>query len=291
MDTMTRNDELIGRFEEQPFSISRTASIDTVSMGKAKHHIPVLLEVDVTAARAAIQKRAQSTGERISFTGWTVKCLAQAASENKRVHAMRRGRRRLVIFDDVDVSVVIYREVTGSAPPEYLPMPYIIRRANEKTLKQIHSEIRNAQEQPLAPGEQVIGTEPSKSFKPWMVRFFFSLPFFIRRRLIWNRLVKDPFYAKRMTGTVVVSSIGMYGKVGTGGIWAIPSTMVPLPVVLGSISRKPGFFGEHIEARELLSLTILFDHDVIDGAPVATFLQRLRDLMEDASFIEQWPPD
>ena len=35
-----------------------------------------------------------------------------------------------------------------------------------------------------------------------------------------------------------------------------------------------------IEPRERLSLTLVFDHDVIDGAPAARFARRLVELIE-----------
>jgi pyruvate/2-oxoglutarate dehydrogenase complex dihydrolipoamide acyltransferase (E2) component len=35
-----------------------------------------------------------------------------------------------------------------------------------------------------------------------------------------------------------------------------------------------------IEPREILSLTVIFDHDVIDGAPAARFTRRLVELIE-----------
>lgn len=88
-----------------------------------RHHIPTLAEVDVTAARAAIAKRKAETGEGLSFTGWVISCLAKAASEHKRVHALRLGRHRVILFDDVDVAIVVQRRLEGTGPPEYLPMP------------------------------------------------------------------------------------------------------------------------------------------------------------------------
>lgn len=44
------------------------------------------------------------------------------------------------------------------------------------------------------------------------------------------------------------------------------------------LMRKPGVVGDRIEIREYLSTTVLFDHDVIDGAPAARFVQRLKGL-------------
>ncbi len=41
--------------------------------------------------------------------------------------------------------------------------------------------------------------------------------------------------------------------------------------------------GEVMEPREVLSMTVLFDRDVVDGLPVALFLRRRTDLMESAA--------
>ena len=51
-------------------------------------------------------------------------------------------------------------------------------------------------------------------------------------------------------------------------------------MALGAIARKPAVVGDRVEAREFLGMTIVFDQDVVDGAPVAMSLQRLRELME-----------
>ena len=100
--------------------------------------------------------------------------------------------------------------------------------------------------------------------------------------MYWNRLFRDPFRVKRTMGTVSVTSVGMFGKVSGGSSWGIPEEFHPLTVALGAVALKPAMVGDRVEAREFLGMTIVFDHDVVDGAPVAMFLQRLRDLMESA---------
>jgi pyruvate/2-oxoglutarate dehydrogenase complex dihydrolipoamide acyltransferase (E2) component len=51
---------------------------------------------------------------------------------------------------------------------------------------------------------------------------------------------------------------------------------------VGSITKKPGVKGSAIEVREYLKLTVLIDHDVMDGMPAARFLLRLGRLLEGA---------
>jgi len=69
----------------------------------------------------------------------------------------------------------------------------------------------------------------------------------------------------------------MFGK-GTG--WGIPLASHSLVITVGGIGEKPGVVDGHIAIRDYLSLTISFNHDLIDGAPAARFATRLKDLIE-----------
>lgn len=56
------------------------------------------------------------TGETLSFTGHLVFCLARAVDEDKSVQAYLKGRKHLVVFDDVDVSMSIARQIGETLP-------------------------------------------------------------------------------------------------------------------------------------------------------------------------------
>lgn len=267
----------IGTYQEQEFPAFRNPTLDTLELGRKKHHIPCLLEVDVTDARNYIHELKARTGEGLSLTAWVTKCIGQAICEHPHIQAMRKGKKRLILFDDVDVSIVVERAVGhGDIPSSAtLPMPYIVRQANKKSVREIHNEIRMAQSASLATGEVQIGTHRNAA----LTRIFAVMPGLIRYQLVWRRLTKDPFFAKKMMGTAAVTSVGGMGKT-SGYSWAIPLGIHPVIFALGNIARKPGIVGEDIKIREYLSLTVLFDHDVTDGAPVARFIQRLKDLLE-----------
>src|SRR6266536_720574 len=51
-------------------------------------------------------------------------------------------------------------------------------------------------------------------------------------------------------------------------------------LTLVGITEKPGVVDGHIAIREYLSLTVSLDHDIIDGAPAARFVTRLKELIE-----------
>jgi pyruvate/2-oxoglutarate dehydrogenase complex dihydrolipoamide acyltransferase (E2) component len=61
--------------------------------------------------------------------------------------------------------------------------------------------------------------------------------------------------------------------------WGIPIGIHPLIVAVGAIAKRPGVVHDQIVIREYVGLTILFDHDVTDGAPVARFIKRLDQLI------------
>jgi pyruvate/2-oxoglutarate dehydrogenase complex dihydrolipoamide acyltransferase (E2) component len=273
--------DAIGTYEGRDFPESRNATLDTLDLGKRKHHVPFLLEVDVTEARGYLRRLKESTGEGLSFTGWVVRCLGQAVSEHKHIHAMRQGR-RLILFDDVDICVVVERPVARrDNAADTLPMPYVIRQANAKSLRAIHDEIRAAQRETVPDGEVQIGARRNAL----LTRAFSLMPKFLRYLLVFRRFEKDPFFQKKMAGTVIVTSVGSAAR-DSGYAWAIPIGFHSLVVALGSIARKPGVVREEIVIREYLCMTILFDHDVTDGAPVARFLQRLKELLEGSYGLE-----
>jgi len=210
-------------------------------------------------------------------------CIGKAVSEHKYMHAMRKGRKRLILFDEVDISVLAERSVGDSdGSPETLPMPYVVRRANQKTVKEISDEIRKAQQETLQSGEVQLGTRR----KVYLTRAFTLMPRFLRNLLLWRKLTRDPFKAKRMMGTVVVTSVGSMGKYSGYG-WGIPIGIHPLVIALGNIARKPGVIGDEIAIREYLSMTVMFDHEVTDGAPVFRFVRRLNEYLEQGYGLER----
>ena len=231
-----------------------------------KHYIYGLLEVDVTDVREFIAEHKERSGEALSFTGYLAFCLARAVDENKEVQAYLKGRKQLLVFDDVDVGLPIEREIGGKRAPA----GHIIRGANHKTFLEIHQEIRSVQTGPVP---------PSKGLPPWL-RLGLMLPWPFPK--LFSALINavrrhDPTISVRLGGTVAVTAVGMFGKHSGWGLVPFPQS---LGLVVGGIARKPGLVGDLVEPREMLSLTIVFDHDVVDGAPAARFVKRLVELIE-----------
>ena len=97
-------------------------------------------------------------------------------------------------------------------------------------------------------------------------------------------LRRNPPGFKRLSGTVIVTSVGMFGRGGGWGLGFLP--LHTLGLTVGGIASKPAVHEGEIVIREFLNLTVSFDHDIVDGAPAARFVQSLAVLVEGASALE-----
>lgn len=106
----------------------------------------------------------------------------------------------------------------------------------------------------------------------------------VLRKIVWWKFRRDPIMKKRMMGTIGVTAVGMYGR--SGG-WALtPGGYQSLVIAVGGISRRPVLKDGTLEEREFLDLTLMLDHDVVDGAPAARFALRLGELLESGFALE-----
>jgi pyruvate/2-oxoglutarate dehydrogenase complex dihydrolipoamide acyltransferase (E2) component len=250
-------------YHVRPFPRMRRLVVDQAWLAQRKHIIRGLVEVDVTAARQAIRDHQAATGEKLSFTAFLVGCLAHAVDANKDLQAYQDWRGRLIVFDDVDVTTIV--EITADG--DSFPLAHVIRAANRRSVRQIHEEIRAVQARPAA--------SPSGR-RASAVNWFVRLPAWVRH-LVYRAISGRPQAWKRIAGTVALTAVGMFG---TGSGWGLGLTAHTLGVTVGSISAKPAVVDGHITIREYLSLTVDFDHDIVDGGPAARFAQHFKELIE-----------
>jgi pyruvate/2-oxoglutarate dehydrogenase complex dihydrolipoamide acyltransferase (E2) component len=232
-----------------------------MQLAARKHCIHGLVEVDITEPRERLHLLKEMTGEKLSFTGFIVHCCARAVDEDKHLHAYRDWRNRLVMFDEVDVSLPVERNQQGRP----VVLQTVIRAANHKTVQEIHREIRELQEKEL--GDTQWGR--------WL-RWYVKVPSVVRG-LFYRVAARIPTVLKRFNGTVLVTSVGMFGTIAG---WGIPLPGHTLCITIGGIESKPVLTNGELQNREHLRLTVTFDHDIVDGGPAARFTQRLASLIQ-----------
>jgi len=255
--------------ERQSYEISypssRQLTFDVGRVGLGKHHVKALLEVDVTEARRMI-KQTRHTGKKVSFTAWLIKAIADCVALHPPIAGINHAKsNKVLVFDEVDISIVVEKNVNGVR----VPLPYVIRKADQKTLCQIQDEIESAKSQIVgSEGNYVLGEEHSAIG----MKLFLLLPQWLRLILMRVLVLNHPQQIKNMMGTVMITTAGMVGH--TRG-WIIPFSMHPLSLAFGSLNEQAAVYRGEIQKREILHLTILIDHDVIDGVPAARFVDDL----------------
>jgi pyruvate/2-oxoglutarate dehydrogenase complex dihydrolipoamide acyltransferase (E2) component len=246
----------------EPIPPMRRFAMDAGYLGRRRHIVHGLIEVDVTDARTLIREHERKTGDKLSFTSFILYCASRAIEKHPHLHAYRDWLGRLVIFEEVNMTCML--EVDFG--PRKIPIPHIFRGINRLALLEIHDEMRSVQSRPHSTAES--------SFMRW----FLLMPAVVRRLFYWV-VMRFPTVFRDNSSSVMVTAVGMFGS---GGGWAITMPNFTLNIAVGGISKKPGVYHDEIAIREYLDLTVSIDHDVVDGAPAARFVQSLRELLEEA---------
>jgi len=252
------------RFQKIPRS--RIATFDIFDVGLRKHHINAMLEFDVTDSRVLLRDLRRK-GTVISFNAWLVKVIGSVLHKHPEAAAYLFNKKKLIIFDDINVSMLVEKKIGDSK----VPIPLVIEKVNEKSALEITLEIENAKSQELTTSDIVL-KKRSTAYQ----KLYYRLPGFLRR-LFWTLLLENPKAAFKTMGNVSVTSVGMIGMING---WFVHKSVHPVSFGVGSIIKKPVVINNEIKIREILNMTVLVDHDVIDGAPMVRFLDDLTDYLE-----------
>lgn len=263
-------EDLIGAYDVQRISVRRRMSIDGLEAATPGHRIIGLVELDVSLATeriAALQRQ----GQRVSLFAFVVACIAKALSEHRSLNAVMSGR-KIFRFEDVDVSMALEVET----PEGPYPYQLVLRRAHTKGPAEIYAAIEAARAQHAATA--AVGRESHffETLMTWLV----WLPRFVRLWLL-RRLTRSPLMVKRWSGTTFVTSVG---KFASAPGFVIPYAAGPMAAsfALGSVVDKPVLRGQALRNHPFLALTVIANHDLVDGGPAARFVHRLQQLVEGA---------
>jgi len=243
--------------ERISFNRKMVAASAAVTAGKSTIHS--VCEADITLPRRMMREHHERTGEKLSFTAYIVYCLAQVIKDHPQLNAFRRGN-RLITLDDVTVSVLVEREFSGERVPE----PLAIEAAQNLTLRAISDEIRLAR----ARTDSSLG---GFSGMTWIQ----YIPGFLLKTFV--RLADRNIMLAKRYGKVAVTAVGMFSR---EPVWFIPHGSGTVLITVGSIEKRMVFNGERHEEREFLCLTGSFDHDIVDGAPAARFMNQFLETLK-----------
>jgi pyruvate dehydrogenase E2 component (dihydrolipoamide acetyltransferase) len=114
----------------------------------------------------------------------------------------------------------------------------------------------------------VVQDVPSKS----LVQIQQELRLLVERAIAGRSLPDD-----LSGGTFTITNLGMYEIDAFTPIINPPESAI---LGVGRIVAKPVAIGGQVVVRDIVTLSLSFDHRLIDGAPAARFLQRVKQLVE-----------
>lgn len=263
-------EDLTGAYYVQRLSFRRRMTIDGFAAVSPGHRMIGLVELDVSVAHeriAAMQRR----GQRVSLFTFVVACIAKALSEHRDLNAIASSR-KVYRFEDVDVSAAIELET----PEGPYPYQLSLRRAQAKDAVELYAEIEAARARHASARD--VGPEAHR-FETAM-RLLFWLPRFVRLWVL-RQASRVPLAVKRWTGTTFVTSVGKFATVPG---FVIPFAAGPMAAsfALGGVVDKPVLRDGELRNHAFLSLTVIVNHDLVDGGPATRFVHRLQQLVESA---------
>jgi pyruvate/2-oxoglutarate dehydrogenase complex dihydrolipoamide acyltransferase (E2) component len=259
-----REEEMAMTASSKRTSPLRKLSIYGFQAVEGGHNTYALLEFDVSGLRKALRE-ARREGRGGSLLAFFVKAIALCLEAYPDFNSMV-NLRRTTSFEEVDVSVPI--EISRGG--EIFNRQLVIRDADRKGVREIDLEIEAARS----------ADDGSMSYlpSPALRRLVAFLPA-AAVRAIFRAVLRDHRKVKSASGTVFVTSVSMFS---TAPGYVLPYIGGPKAssFAIGSVVRKPVVVRDAIEVREIVNVTAAFNHDLIDGAPAARFVNELKRLVE-----------
>jgi pyruvate/2-oxoglutarate dehydrogenase complex dihydrolipoamide acyltransferase (E2) component len=216
------------------------------------------LDIDMTWAeelRAALCKQ----GVRVTATAFLLKAIAIAQRSHPDTRTAMLPFGRTVVFNDIVAGFTVERFI-GSQPTLFFGA---IEEPDTKSIADISEELRSH-----ADGDVE---------KVWHMKLqskFTKMPWFIRRLILWVGLQSPAIRLKCLGATFGLSSLGKFGMKAM-----IPPCVSTSTFGVGAIEKRPVVRDGKIEVRKMMTLTLNFDHRIIDGAPAARFLNDVQHLL------------
>ena len=235
----------------------RTATVDLGGIGVSRHHVAALLEIDVTRARCGLRMAARNGRSTVSFLAWLVKNVATSLAQNPSPTG-------------TTVSIMVEREVEGHR----ITLPLVIPDAAARAVEEIEARIVIARREPVPAADLLFGRRQSLARRVYEV-----LPLALRRGVL-ARALRNPSRTAAAAGSVVVTSVGMGGRVRG---WFIPRSMHPVCIGIGAVTAKAVVMNGRIESRQVLHLSLVADEQLLEGPPASRWISGLVRAIENGA--------
>lgn len=238
------------------------------------------LDVDATNALAYLSRKSEESGEKITMTHLVGRCLAQCYREYPDANTMIRGA-NFYRRDSVDIFYQVAITSDDPSVPDDLSGA-VVRRADTKSVVDICRELRERSKRIRRNEDKEVSKV--KSNLEWIPPVMLKAALRAVDKVSYNLNISLPGMPRDPFGSAMVTSMGMFG---IARAWAplFPPSHCAMIVMAGAVERRPWVTHvngeETLEIRPVMTLTVSFDHRVMDGVLGAKLTRRIDALMNN----------
>jgi pyruvate dehydrogenase E2 component (dihydrolipoamide acetyltransferase) len=264
----------------------RKLALETWSMPSSPAAYGVL-DLDCEAALAWCARAREASGEKVTLTHVVGKAAAVAIASAPETNGFA-SLGRLMLRETVDVFFQVSffdgegtctrgeRETRRDANLAGAK----VARADQKSVVAVARELRErSQTIRERGGDATVRATKMMASLPGPLRFWAArVGAFLSFDMGWNLgrlgIPYDPF------GSCMVTNVGVFG---IEMAWAplIPYARTPLCITLGAIRTAPSIVDGAVVARKRVSLSVVFDHRVMDGYHAGVMARRFQEVFAD----------
>jgi len=232
--------------------------------------IPTYLfcDIDMTWAEG-FRKDLAARGQKTTITAILIKAMAIAQHNHPASRSVIMPFGRQAILNKIVAGITIERFVDGQ-PAVFFGS---IHEPDTKSVVKIAQELKDYGQKDIKDLPQ-LDIEDRFSRMPWLLR-----------QLVWWIGMQHPYIRLRFMGATF--GLSTLGKFQLQAI--IPPCVTTSTFGIGRVEERAVVRNGHVEIRPMGTLTLNFDHRLIDGGPAARFIEEVRLLMEGglADYINQ----
>ncbi len=226
-----------------------------------KDAVPTYLFIDIDMTWVEeIRAKLKSMGSKVTVTAILLKAIAiaQRAHPDSRTATLPWGR--TVTFNDIVAGFTVERYV-GEQPAVFFGA---IKNPDTKSVEEIASELKEYSDSDMSSMEHLTRQDN-----------FSKMPWLVRRLILWMGMRYPAVRLKYLGATFGLSSIGKWGAKAL-----IPPCVSTSTFGIGEIEQRAVVRDGKIVVRPMMTLTLNFDHRMIDGGPAARFVNDVKRLLE-----------
>lgn len=223
--------------------------------------VPTYLFVDVDMTWVeSIRQKAKAVGSKVTVTAILLKAIAIAQRSHPQTRTAALPWGRTVTFNDIVAGFTVERFV-GNQPAVFFGA---INNPDTKSVEEIASELKFYSESDMSSMEHL-----DRQHR------FNNMPWLFRRFILWISMRYPNIRLRFMGATFGLSSIGKWGAKAL-----IPPCVSTSTFGIGEVEERAVVRDGKVEIRPMMTITLNFDHRIIDGAPAARFMADVKRLLE-----------